>query len=185
MRSGDKIEWWIGEGSRIVVNYDAREIANFILDETEARGIQITNLKLLKLVFFAHGTYLAQFRRKLVCEEFQAWKHGPVVQSVYYAFKDNGSGVIRNRATSINMETGEYDVITPNLDDETKVFLKFIVESYAKYDAFELSDFTHEPGTPWDRIWESFDSRARTGMRIPDNELESFFRQRLAKEYFH
>ena len=165
--------------------YDAREVANYILDEADQTGIEITNLKLLKLIFFAHGFHLAQFDQPLIGEEFQAWQYGPVAQSVYYAFKHSGAAPIRSRATAINLENGKHETIQPSLDGDTKSFLKIILQSYANYAAFTLSDLTHQKGTPWEAVWNSFESKARTGMRISNPEIRRFFKERLALEARH
>ena len=61
-------------------NYDARAVANFLLDHADARGLSLTQLMLLKLLYFSHGWYLNRFKSPLVENEFEAWEHGPVIR---------------------------------------------------------------------------------------------------------
>jgi uncharacterized phage-associated protein len=61
-------------------------------------------MKLIKTVFIAHGFYLASKDKPLVNEFVQAWKYGPVIDSVYHEFKGLGHKPIKFLAAS---EIGE------------------------------------------------------------------------------
>ena len=39
--------------------YDARAVANFLLDLADERSVPLTQMSLLKILYFAHGWYLA------------------------------------------------------------------------------------------------------------------------------
>ncbi len=71
--------------------YDPRAVANLMLDEAKRCGINISNLALQKLLYFAHGIYLTKTKRPLVSGYFEAWQYGPVHPAVYRAFKGSGS----------------------------------------------------------------------------------------------
>jgi uncharacterized phage-associated protein len=62
-------------------NYPIEAIANSILDECEKRGIRLTPMKLQKLLYLAHGYYVAITGQPLIDEDFEAWKYGPVAPS--------------------------------------------------------------------------------------------------------
>ncbi len=60
--------------------YDARAVAAFSPDLATQKKIVLTQLSLLKLLYFAHGWYLVYFAQPLVRQDFKAWKYGPVVE---------------------------------------------------------------------------------------------------------
>lgn len=165
--------------------YDAREIANYILDLADERELSLSNMKLLKIIFFAHGWYLAKYNEPLVLDTFQAWNHGPVVSTVYNEFKKFGDRIITDRAKKINLDTGKNVCISPNVEKNIQNFLKIIVNYYAKYEAIRLSEISHFVGGPWDTVWRRFEREACVGMRIQNSEIKRFFAEILAKQAIH
>src|SRR3954465_5914060 len=87
--------------------FDARSVANLMLNEADRVGISITNLALQKLLYFAHGIFLIENKRPLVSGYFEAWQYGPVHPAVYKAFQSAGSNPIPFRASSQDVLTGE------------------------------------------------------------------------------
>src|ERR1700742_4072339 len=81
---------------------DPRVIANYMLDIATDKGIAMTNLKLQKLLFFAHAISITERKIKLVSGHFEAWQYGPVHPTVYQAFKSAGPRTIDFRAESLN-----------------------------------------------------------------------------------
>ncbi|MGH6962497.1 MAG: Panacea domain-containing protein, partial [Dongiaceae bacterium] len=68
--------------------YDARAVANCLLDYADSKSSEITLLTLMKVIYFAHGWHLARFGQPLVTNHFEAWERGPVVRVLYDEFKD-------------------------------------------------------------------------------------------------
>jgi len=62
------------------------DIGGFLLEKSIEKGI--TNLKLNKLIYLAHGYHWGNFELPLINngELAEAWKHGPVYRSVYNIF---------------------------------------------------------------------------------------------------
>jgi len=87
--------------------YDPRAIANLMLDEADRSGINVTNLALQKLLYFAHSIFLIESKHPLVSGYFEAWQYGPVHPTVYSAFKTAGSSPIDFRADRQDVLTGE------------------------------------------------------------------------------
>ncbi|MCY4035317.1 MAG: DUF4065 domain-containing protein [Hyphomicrobiales bacterium] len=50
----------------------------------------ITNLRLQKVLYFAHMFYSGREKKKLIGENFQAWEYGPVLPSLYRHVKQFG-----------------------------------------------------------------------------------------------
>ena len=59
-------------------------------------------------------------------------------------------------------------------------FLGGIVVGYGHLHAFELSKMAHEPGGPWDRVWNAPGGRISLGMRISNATIREHFRRRIA-----
>src|SRR5436309_2096397 len=52
----------------------------------------ITHMKLQKLVYYAHGWWLAyRFPEQLLTERPEVWRHGPVFPSMYMALRGFGN----------------------------------------------------------------------------------------------
>ena len=167
--------------------YDPKAVANYFLQLAKKEGLGLSPLKLLKLVYIAHGWHLGLTDEPLLNEHPQAWKYGPVIPSLYHEFKIYGSGPISKPATELveDPETGwSFDVVeVPPLnskdDKNTCEFLDSIWSAYKNFSALELSKLTHQPSTPWSVTW---DKRGKYihGATIPEPEIIEHYRH-LAK----
>jgi uncharacterized phage-associated protein len=122
--------------------YSPLLIANYFIVKATKDGEILTPMKLIKLVYIAHGWHLALLNMPLISEDVQAWTYGPVVPTLYHTFKRFGSGPVA-LATPGNTN---FDMI----DERTKAILNRVWESYKKYSGTQLSNITHLPNTPWD-----------------------------------
>ena len=157
--------------------YDARTVANTILDRLDEIGSSATQLQLYKMLYFAHGWSLALNGRPLVSQQFEAWNHGPVIGVVRDAFKKFGSTQITDRAEKLNIFTGEFVAVDPLEDEADREFIYRIVDSYHSYDGWHLSELTHEQGSPWDQIWNSPEPVGKLALRLDDRAICSYFVQ--------
>jgi len=122
--------------------YTAMQIADWFLARNrmaiaEIDGELISNMKLQKLLYYAQGSYAAITGRALYDDPIVAWKHGPVVESVYHHYKDFGSNGIDYDGNILS----EFDVETVNI-------LKQVYEVFGQYSAWKLREMTHSE-TPW------------------------------------
>lgn len=63
----------------------------------EASGWSLTNLQLQKLLYLSQMSHMgAHGGEPIFSEDFQAWKLGPVLPSVYRVGRDYGSGPVRS-----------------------------------------------------------------------------------------
>src|ERR1700689_5397887 len=74
------------------VPYPASAIANELIKlSLQKTNSGLSPMKVQKLVYFAHGWYLALTGgRPMINEPVEAWKFGPVVPSLYYELKKYG-----------------------------------------------------------------------------------------------
>lgn len=157
--------------------YDARAVANLVLDRATELGASVTQLQLYKIVYFAHGWYLAAKSQKLISQSFEAWSYGPVVRVLRDAFKEFGKEPITSKAERFDLFTGELSPVDPIEDQSDIAFVNQVVDFYHVYDGWELSDLTHEAGSPWDRVWNALKPVGNLGLRIDDEAICSYFVQ--------
>ncbi|WP_114356163.1 MULTISPECIES: Panacea domain-containing protein [Rhodopseudomonas] len=155
--------------------YDAREIANYLLDYADGKRLSLTQISLLKLIYFCHGWYLVYKQRPLIKNEFEAWQNGPVVKVVRDAFKHHGSSKISSRAKKFDLLSGEIYEVVPNLLEADQKFVEEIFDLYKGFGPWDLRDLTHDEGSPWEKLWNSDKVVARFGMRIRDEEILAHF----------
>jgi uncharacterized phage-associated protein len=132
-------------------------------------------MKLQKLVYFAHGWWLALTGEPLVDEPIEAWNYGPVIPSVYHQFKHFGSENIDSPALDMTLEGKqirfkEFSLNCP--DDNTISFLNRIWDVYSPHSAIELSNMTHINGSPWKTTMDTAKHEGKISTRncIIDND---------------
>lgn len=150
--------------------YDALTVADIMLRIAKNDGQKMTPMKLLKLVYIAHGFALALLGRDLFKNRIEAWKYGPVIPDLYQATKKWGRGDI---PLSLIGDLGDVDV-----DDEVKEFLEQVYAKYGHLDGIQLSYLTHQSGTPWDRIYSPYKRSAE----IPDDLIKQHYESMLVAQ---
>ena len=160
--------------------YTPQQVANFFLEKAHEEGKPLTQLKLLKLVYIAYGWVAAIFDKKLFDEDIQAWKHGPVVPSLYHEFKHYGSMPIEGFAVSVdldNIDESEVPKIGNQAGDADIVYvLSLVWDIYKRFSASALRNKTHELGTPWSLTWE----KDTYGAEIPFPVVRDHFINRIS-----
>lgn len=131
-------------GGEIMI--DACSVANSILTRSFNENIDITPMKLQKMVYFLYADYLNKTGRNLFDERFETWKYGPVLRSLYDKFKRYGANAIKGYASSAD---GSIYVISEQSSPEFRESLDRIWSRYKQYDGVYLSSLTHKMGTAW------------------------------------
>lgn len=151
-------------------------VANYFVKKALAEGVPVTLMKLVKLAYIAHGWYLGLTTpsQPLLSEGVQAWKYGPVVPSVYDAFRINGANEITELVPTIGQD-GHLSYQTIN-DSALAPFLDTIWESYKRFDGLQLSALTHQSNTPWYQCWHERGGKDMKGFVIPNNLIASHYR---------
>lgn len=164
--------------------HDARAVANHLLDRAEALGVRLPITSLLKIVYFAHGWFLATRGKPLIGQSFEAWQHGPVVRVVYDSFKEESGKPISGRAKKLDPIAGKFVVCIEYFSSDEQDFLDSMLRSYSKHHPYELSEMTHEAGSPWWQVWNAKEGKSNPGMRISDEIiLQHFLRLSPADVY--
>jgi len=137
-------------------------VANSILKRAFQDNVSISPMKLQKLVYFVYKKYLQDTGYALFDERFEVWQYGPVLPSLYHAFKPYAANAIESYA--VNEEGKVYTV-----DDKHKDFynaLSFVRDKYWYYSGMRLSELTHSDNSAWSKA----DSRGE--LYILDDEIK-------------
>ncbi len=147
---------------------DIRGLANELLDVADELGVQVSNLSLQKLLFFAHADHLAAFGSPLTKNVFEAWRLGPVSPVLYHEFKSFGERPITARASAFDYETGRPVRVNDLAASKARPFLRQTLSVYGHLTARQLVALSHEPGTPWDRVWNNSSAHGLKGLEISE-----------------
>ncbi|HHW4679552.1 MAG TPA: Panacea domain-containing protein [Xylella sp.] len=77
-----------------MAQYSPATIANYFLCRASQQGRALTPIQIIKLVYIAHGWHLGFRKEPLINEPVEAWRHGPVIRSLYGKVKKYGSSGI-------------------------------------------------------------------------------------------
>jgi len=165
-----------------VTTYDPKAIANFFIDAAAAEGRALTPLQIIKLVYIAHGWYLALTGQPLINEPPEAWQYGPVIPSLYHRLKIYGNGPVRHKITGFsesewpNLRLAEHEVSPPQ-DKTVQGFLNSVWKAYGRFSGIQLSSLTHQDGTPWHQTWEGSKAKYSKGVDIPETMIREHYKR--------
>lgn len=161
-------------------SYSPAQVANSFLKLSHNCQQGLDPLKIQKLIFFAHGWSLALDEISLINEPFHAWRFGPVISSVYHEFKQYGNNPIKHFMSELvesenNSFSWSSTFITPD-DRNANELIKKIFDNYGKFSGSELSNMTHEKGTPWYCTYHrGIKEGIKNGKEILNNEIKKYF----------
>jgi uncharacterized phage-associated protein len=154
--------------------YPASLIAYAFVKKGIDEGKFVTQMKLQKLVYFAHGYHLVKYGKPLLNERFEAWKYGPVVPEIYHDFKLYGSKLI----TDTNDYEPSFDDNRPSLNEEAYDAINYTWDVLKDFNAMSLSYWTHEAGSPWSKTYVP-DQRSTP---ISNEAIKTYFAELLIKQ---
>lgn len=146
--------------------YSSLYIANEFIKLAKNKNKYLTPIKILKLVYIAHGWSLGLKDKKLIAEDVMAWKYGPVIPELYREVKHYKSNNI-TREICVNDELKV-------LEDDLSL-IKEVYEKYGNFTGIELSSITHKEGTPYSKTWKS----TPCGV-IHDSDINAYYKELLA-----
>ena len=153
--------------------FSAYQIATFFINKALETGKELTPMKLLKLVYISQGVHLViNDGVPLFEEKIYAWKLGPVVDILYHAYKRFGNGQI-NEETPLSEEVKNDSEVMAELEDVWNVF--------GKWSGIKLSNWTHEPGSPWDTVWNKMGGSKVQNAVIHNPLIKDYFQSFVTK----
>ena len=150
--------------------YNSVQVACYIVAMANERSLGINMTKLQKLLYITYGTYLALYDQRLTNEHPQAWPYGPVFPTV------------RNRLLKRDLSSIGLQDVSPQIPAEDKRFeqvVNLVLNSFGDKNATTLTLWSHQSGSPWDRIasQEGF----TWGEQIPDPYIQEYFNSILIR----
>jgi uncharacterized phage-associated protein len=137
------------------------EATKFLVFNAEASEDDMTNMRLNKLLYFAHGIHLANYGEPLFEEPVEAWTFGPVFPDIYHRFNKFGR-------MPIMLEDNSYD--RSKFSDLEYASLLDAISVFGIYATSVLVEISHNKGGAWDRIM-----KLKCGDTIPNSLiLEEF-----------
>jgi uncharacterized phage-associated protein len=158
--------------------YTATTIANFFIEKGIRANNPVDQMKVQKLVYFAHGWHLAIAGEPLLNEVVEAWRFGPVIPSLYQALKYFGNQPITKLITLSSFDNS-LQIDTP--DNELSLFLNSIWNLYAPFTGIQLSNMTHEEEAPWAKLAKVFDHQIPANKEIDDRLIQEYFSDQRKK----
>lgn len=120
-------------------------VENYFARDSDLNIDPLTQMKVIKLLYFAYGRFLAATRNRLFSSPIVHFPYGPLITEVHDRF--NGQRVLdidKPDKEAIN----DYNLVSQ--DREIVELLSKVNEDYINYNAARLSKQTHRPGSPWD-----------------------------------
>jgi uncharacterized phage-associated protein len=140
--------------------YTVDQVADALIHLSRERGIEITNLKLQKLLYYAQAWYLANIDEPLFDADFEAWVHGPVVPRVFRRFREYRWNPITEPVDPPNASLAGY--------------LEAILGRYGGLSATQLERLTHQED-PW--------KEARKGYARDESSAEVISKESIRRYY--
>ncbi len=154
------------------------------LGEAECGKIPaIDQMKLQKLLFYAHAWHLAYYNAPLFDEDFEAWPWGPVVRDIYSQTVKYGRFPVMEKIEEITPSNGGAKFTIPDGVDnaELKKFIKEIWDVHKRFTGIQLSNSTHAKGEPWTIIKEQYGS-LEGKPTIPNQLIASIYKAKISDE---
>ena len=157
--------------------YDVLEVCRHIINYSNDKNYEISNLKLQKLLYVVQGFFLVDKDKACFDEKIQAWDFGPVVPEAYREYKIYGAINIPTitRYFSLNKENlfeSEYIEYKDNtIIDDDKTTINEVVDSLSKVSALGLMKWTHEQD-PWKKAYKRGENN-----EISLEDIKEWFKQ--------
>ncbi|MFT4967597.1 MAG: putative phage-associated protein [Candidatus Deianiraeaceae bacterium] len=132
--------------------YTPQQVANYFIEQARRQGVELTKIKLMKLVYISYAWYLYFTDQDLFDEKIEAWEYGPVIPAIRDKINENIEGNIIQ-----DYIDGE-DTKIPKEDFQTDEFLRITVnciwDLYKNTTPFKLVGILHEEGSAWKAVYE-------------------------------
>lgn len=149
---------------------DSLNVSQYFIVKAYEDGLEseMTNMKVQKLLYYSQSLHLALYNEPLFAEEIQAWRYGPVCPPAYRFYSEF-------EANQLPVPSQEFIL---QISTEKRDLLQEVWEYFGGYNAYRLSDMTHEE-FPWKKARKGLPSYASSTEPINLNDLKALGHQKL------
>lgn len=140
-------------------------VANYFIELAKKEGFKLRQFGLMKRIYITYGFYLTLYNKSILQnnECVEAWENGPVIPSVYYAFKHNKGGFITETS---NLGYASIE------DEKLKLVADMVWKRYHNMSDEQLVGLLHREGTPWALTY-----KLRLNNKISDIYTKAYYRK--------
>ncbi|MEA5425834.1 MULTISPECIES: Panacea domain-containing protein [Arcicella] len=157
--------------------YSALVIASKFVNRAIDNGKPVTQMKLQKMLYIAHGLHLVYSGKPLINENIEAWKYGPVIPQVYNYYKNWGNqpiveptliGALSNQAIVLKLDV---------LCDSAEQAIDLTWNITKDVDAVQLSNWTHIENSPWFKVFKNEGIENFSNAKIENDLIADYFKE--------
>ena len=133
----------------------------------------LNKTQMQKLLFICYGLYLSKHNKPLFSDDTpKAWPFGPVFPRSYKRYVE---------AIPSDLSTDDKKAF---LDDkETLIEITEVVDSYYKYSANTLSEWSHQKNSPWAKtVFSDGDNSVSWNKPIDPDTIKAYFKSKQWKQ---
>jgi len=125
-------------------------VSNNILNRAFEKKIEVSPMKLQRLMYFVASEYAKQTHKPLLTETFRPWQYGPALTSIYHKFRVVGGEPIEvfNRDAK-----GRGRMVNERKNPALKAAIESVLESTKEMSAVDLSRITHLSDSAWSKAY--------------------------------
>ncbi|MBR2123883.1 MAG: DUF4065 domain-containing protein [Acetobacter sp.] len=163
----------------------AIEVANEFLTLGFEESIDIDQMKLQKLVYYAQAWFLALKQRPLFEEDIEAWPWGPVIRDIYIQTQGYGRNPVVRKLSQLQPKNNDpldchFDMHIPKgVSERLKAFIRKVWDVHKNYTGIQLSNSTHAEGEPWSIVSEKYQGDLRQKPTIPNALIKAVFTNKV------
>lgn len=163
--------------------HKALDVALYITNYCADNGTPISNLKLQKILYYLQAAFIVERGYRCFNESIVHWDYGPVVEEVYYEFRDYGYNGIPKDANYTDIvfnkkknevEINEIGVKQCEFSNSEIFLINKVVESYINMEPFMLVEKSHRED-PW--------KNTKRNEEITEEEIKDYYSKNKKKIY--
>lgn len=151
--------------------YRSTVVAGYIVALANERRVFVNLTKAQKLLYIAYGLYMAVRDARLTDEHPQAWPFGPV-------FPKTRKSLLKRDLSEIDAKDAVFDGI--RADEDVNGLMDLVFRTYGRYNAAQLTEWSHKPGSPWDRATRS--PGFKWGDQVHDVDISEYFKSIIVRD---
>lgn len=128
------------------MGYSAIKVSQYIIKYSNENNLNISNLKLQKLLYFIQSHFLIQKNEICFTDEIKACDLGPIVQDVYDEYKHFGAG-------NIPFVFVSYEISKDSIKENDRKLIEEVIDEFSTFTASELSDLIKSQD-PWIKTYK-------------------------------